>query len=276
MRIDAHQHFWLYDSQRDAWITEEMSTIRRNFLPNDISHTLKNNHFDGAVAVQADQSHQETRFLVELAQVYKMIKGVVGWVDLRSPQVEQYLADFAQNDIIKGFRHIVEGEQDADFLTTDEFQNGISQLTKYGFTYDLLIHPRHYASTLACVRANPTQKFMLDHMAKPAIRTQEYADWALFIEELSSYANVYCKVSGLATEADWSNYHVAQFEPYIHHVISCFGKNRICFGSDWPVCLLAASYEQSLQIVAENLHDFTTEELDMFWGINASKFYNLK
>ena len=276
MRIDAHQHFWIYDSIRDSWINDDMSILQRNFLPNDISYTLKQNNFDGAIAVQADQSHQETSFLVELAEVYKMIKGVVGWVDLESDNIIDYLEKFSNHKVIKGFRHIVEAEPSGDFLTRDNILRGIEQLTKYNYTYDLLIRPRHYQSTLKCVKLNPNQKFMLDHIAKPPIKSQEFEDWALFIEDLASYQNVYCKVSGLATEANWSNWKLDQFTQYIDHVIKCFGKDRICFGSDWPVCLLAASYEQSIEIVQSKLSDFSSEELDKFWGLNAVEFYNIK
>lgn len=276
MRIDAHQHFWLYDEVKDAWITDEMKVIQRNFLPNDISQTLKNNSIDGVVAVQADQSHRETEFLVELAGIYKVIKGVVGWVDLQSEQIYEHLAHFSKYSIIKGFRHIIEAEQEGNFILRDEFQRGLEALTKYNYTYDLLIRPRHYGSTLACVQHNATQKFMLDHIAKPPIKTQEFDDWAMFIEQLAKNKNVYCKVSGLATEADWKNWRLDQFSQYIHHVIACFGKDRVCFGSDWPVCLLAASYEESLAIVQDKLGDFSEEELSQFWGGNATRFYNLK
>ena len=276
MRIDAHQHFWIYDADKDVWITDSMHVIKRNFLPNDISYTLKQNNIDGAVAIQASQSHKETYFLTELAQVYKMIKGVVGWVDLRAPQIEEYLDDFKKHEIIKGFRHVVEGEPDGDFLIRDEFLRGIESLTKHDYTYDLLIRPRHYVSTLECVRVNPNQQFMLDHIAKPPIKSQEFEAWAQFIEVLASYPNVYCKVSGLATEADWTNWRLDHFSQYIDHVFAAFGKDRVCFGSDWPVCLLAASYEQCMEIVQDKLKDFTEEELNKFWGLNAVKFYNLK
>lgn len=276
MRIDSHQHFWLYDPERDSWITDEMSTIKRNFLPNDISQTLKDNRIDGVVAVQASQSNRESYFLAELAQVFKMIKGVVGWVDLHSSQIDEYLEEYQKHEIIKGFRHVIEGEPNGDFLSTDEFLRGIESLTKFDYTYDLLIRPRHYKSTLSCVKSNPNQKFMLDHIAKPPIKSQEFEDWAIFIEELASNPNVYCKISGLATEADWTNWKLDHFSQYIDHVIKSFGKNRICFGSDWPVCLLAASYEQSIEIVSDKLKDFTETELDQFWGLNAVNFYNLK
>lgn len=275
MRIDTHQHFWLFDPVRDAWITDDMDVIRRNFLPNDISQTLKDNRIDGVVAVQADQSHQETHFLVELSEVYKMIKGVVGWVDLRSSHLSEYLDEFKKHNIIKGFRHVIEGEPDGEFLIKDDFLRGIEQLTAFDYTYDLLIRPRHYQSTLECVRNNPNQKFMLDHIAKPPIKSQEFEEWGVFIENLSTYPNVYCKVSGLATEADWTNWRLDHFSQYLDHVFKCFGKDRICFGSDWPVCLLAASYEENIEIVESKLVYFTEEEKDNFWGLNAVKFYNL-
>ncbi len=275
MRIDAHQHFWLFDPVRDRWITEEMAVIRRDFLPNDIGQILKDNNFDGVVAVQADQSHQETDFLVELSGVYKLIKAVVGWVDLRSEAIDEHLAHFKRSPIIKGFRHIIEGEDDPDFLHRDEFLRGIAALTKQQYTYDLLIRPRHYASTLKCVSANPGQAFMLDHIAKPPIKTQEFDEWATFIDDLAQHKNVHCKISGLATEADWKHWTLDHFTQYIAHVVRCFGKDRVLFGSDWPVCLLAGGYEDSIRIVEDKLKDFTEAELKGFWGDNAVQFYSI-
>ncbi|MCI0922003.1 amidohydrolase family protein [Sphingobacterium rhinopitheci] len=276
MRIDAHQHFWLYNEVKDAWITDDMVVLKRNFLPNDISETLKRNGFDGAIAVQADQSHRETAFLVELSEYFKLIKGVVGWVDLRAERIEEHLEHFSKFPIIKGFRHIIEAEPEGDFLIREDFQRGLAALTKYNYTFDLLIRPRHYASTLLCVLNNPQQKFMLDHIAKPAIKTKEFDDWALFIEQLSKYPNVYCKISGLATEAEWKTWKLDHFSQYIDHVILSFGKDRVCFGSDWPVCELAATYEESIQIVEQKLDSFTAEEAEGFWGGVATKFYGLK
>ena len=276
MRIDTHQHFWLYNPVKDAWITDEMSAIQRNFLPNDISWTLKQQGFDGVIAVQADQSPQETQFLLELSQAYAMIKGIVGWVDLRSEHIDEYLNDYFKHAIIKGFRHVIEGEDDPDFLYRDEFLRGIASLTKHDYTYDLLIRPRHYASTLKCVEANPGQAFVLDHIAKPPIKTQEFSEWAKFIEDLSSYSNVHCKISGLGTEADWKHWKLDHFTEYLDHVTACFGKDRLMFGSDWPVCLLAGSYEDALKIVEHRLGDFNEDELKGFWGNNAVKFYGLK
>lgn len=276
MRIDAHQHFWLFDPVRDAWITDDMQSIRHDFLPNDISQTLKSNGFDGIVAVQADQSHRETEFLVELSEVYKVIKGVVGWVDLRSDSINDHLQHFQKFPIVKGFRHVIEAEADDDFLIHEDFQRGIQALTPYGYTYDLLIRPRHFDSTLACVKANPNQKFMLDHIAKPNIKHAEFDQWAKFIAELAENTNVYCKISGLVTEADWRTWKIEDFSRYIEHAVSEFGRDRIVFGSDWPVSLLAATYEQVVEIAHENILDFTAEELRAFWGENAVNFYGLK
>ena len=276
MRIDSHQHFWLYDPVKDAWITDDMKVIQRNFLPNDISKTLKDNRIDGVVAVQADQSIRETEFLVELATAYKMIKGIVGWVDLRAEDIESQLLKFSDFPAIKGFRHIVEAEAEGDFLIQPEFQRGIKALTKYKYSYDLLVRPVHYASTLKCVADNPEQQFMLDHMAKPAVAAGEFAEWAAFITALSAFPNVYCKISGLVTEADWKAWSIADFELYIRHAVDSFGKRRICFGSDWPVSTLAATYEQLLEISEAYLEGFTDIEKADFFGGNAVRFYNLK
>lgn len=276
MKIDSHAHFWLYNIQKDAWITDDMKVIQRNFLPNDVSWTLKENGIDGIVAVQADQSLAETQFLVELAQAYKVVKAVVGWVDLRSDDLEDQLQAFSEYPVIKGFRHIVEAEQDADFLTRFEFQRGIEALTSRNYTYDLLVSKYQYNSTLQCVCNNPNQKFMLDHIAKPAIAKGEFEEWADFIVKLAKFPNVYCKISGLVTEADWKTWAVADFGNYISHAVENFGKKRVCFGSDWPVSLLGATYEQVLEIANIHTSNLTEAEKADFWGLNAVRFYNIK
>lgn len=273
MRIDAHQHFWIYDAQRDAWITDRMQAIQRDFLPTDLAPLLRENDIDGVVAVQADQSHHETQFLVDLSSIYQMIKAVVGWVDLASDEVDHHLEHFAQFPIIKGFRHVVEGEEDLDFLTRPAIQRGMEALTKWGYTYDLLIRPRHFESTLNCVANNPNQQFVLDHLAKPDVRSGAFDEWAAFIQQMSNFPNVACKISGLVTEADWANWDTADFVPYIDHAIEHFGKDRILFGSDWPVSLLAADYKQVVDVAYSRLHDFSEEELAAFWGGNARRIY---
>ncbi len=275
MRIDSHQHFWRFDPVRDRWITAEMDMIRQDFMPADLKPILQRNGFEACIAVQADQSHLETDFLVALAIQNSFIKGVIGWVDFRSPQIGEYLKKYKKQPLIKGFRHVVEAEADPDFLIRDSFQNGLAQLVQYGFTYDLLVSPKHYASVLTCVSNNPEQQFILDHIAKPPIKIQEFDDWAHFIEQLSSFPNVSCKVSGLATEADWNSWKLENFARYLEHVFACFGHHRIMFGSDWPVCLLAASYEEGIAIVESKLDTFDTNQRDAFWALNAVKIYNL-
>ncbi|WP_286849692.1 MULTISPECIES: amidohydrolase family protein [Sphingobacterium] len=275
MRIDTHQHFWKFDPIRDRWITEEMQVIRRDFSPLDIQFVLERNGFGGSVAVQADQSKEETAYLVQLANDYPFIKGVVGWIDLQAADIRQQLDAYQSDTVIKGFRHIVEGEADPDFLIRPAVLNGLKALADYGYTYDLLIRPRHYVATLDCVQQNPNLQFVLDHIAKPPIKSKAFDEWAAFIDALSAFPNVVCKVSGLATEAHWEGWKLDDFKQYLEHIFARFGKERIMYGSDWPVCLLAASYEESIAIVEDKLGQFTAAEKNAFWAENAIRVYNL-
>ncbi|RKF30780.1 amidohydrolase [Sphingobacterium siyangense] len=275
MRIDTHQHFWKFDPIRDSWITEEMQVIKRDFSPLDIQFVLERNGFGGSVAVQADQSKEETAYLVQLANDYPFIKGVVGWIDLQAADIRQQLDSYQSDTVIKGFRHIVEGEADPDFLIRPAILNGLKALADYGYTYDLLIRPRHYAATLDCLQQNPNLQFVLDHIAKPPIKSKAFDEWATFIDALSAFPNVVCKVSGLATEADWEGWKLDDFKQYLEHIFARFGKERIMYGSDWPVCLLAASYEESIAIVEDKLGQFTAAEKNAFWAENAIRIYNL-
>lgn len=276
MRIDAHQHLWLYSPETHGWINDEMEIIRRNFLPNDISYTLKKNRIDGVVAVQASESLDENKFLMEMAGAYAMIKGIVGWVDFADPEIEARLQEYAQTPIMKGFRHIIEADKDPDYLIRDDFLKGIELLGKYGFTYDLLIKPIHFKGTRECVQQYPDQKFVLDHIAKPNVKNKEFGEWAQFIENLSGYQNVYCKISGLVTEAEWNTWETSDFEQYIAHAVASFGMKRLMFGSDWPVSLLSTSYEDWLNVCESFFKNFSEEDKAMFWGGNAVKFYGLK
>lgn len=275
MRIDTHQHFWQFDPVRDSWITDEMKAIQRDFTPLDIQFVLERNGFSGTVAVQASQSDEETNYLVQLSKDYPFIKGVVGWIDLQAENISEQLENYRAVQVLKGFRHVVEGEADPDFLIRPAVLNGLKALADYGYTYDLLIRPRHYKATLQCVDQNPNLQFVLDHIAKPPIKTREFDEWAAFIDALAAYPNVVCKVSGLATEADWAGWKLDDFKQYLDHIFTCFGKQRIMYGSDWPVCLLAASYEESIAIVEDKLGDFTAAEKKAFWAENAIRIYNL-
>jgi L-fuconolactonase len=275
MKIDSHQHFWKYHPVKDAWITDDMKVIQRDFLSVDLLPLLQENHIDGCIAVQADQSEYETHFLLLLAKENDFIKGVVGWVDLCGENLESRLEHFTQFKKLKGFRHIVQGEADENFLLQEDFCRGIAKLEKYNFTYDILIFPRHLPVAIKFVKKFPNQKFVIDHLAKPNFKQTDFTEWEKGIREIASFPNVYCKVSGLVTEADWNDWTEADFTYCLSVVTEAFGINRLMFGSDWPVSLLAASYVQSCAIVENYFSKFSTEEQDRIWGKNATEFYNL-
>ena len=275
MKIDSHQHFWNYHPVKDAWISDDMKVIQRDFIPADLLPILKENHIDGCIAVQADQSEEETHFLLGLADENDFIKGVVGWVDFRANNITERLQYFSQFKKLKGFRHIVQAEAEDDFLLREDFCNGIAQLEKYNFTYDILILPKHLQYAAAFVKRFPSQYFVIDHLAKPNIKENDFSDWERGITELATYKNVYCKVSGMVTEADWHNWKTEDFSYCLDVLVANFGIDRLMFGSDWPVSLLAASYEQSSAIVQDYFSKFSKEDQDKIWGGNAIKFYNL-
>ena len=275
MKIDAHQHFWKYHPVKDAWITDDMKVIQRDFMPEDLEPVLLQYEFDGCVAVQADQSEQETLFLLELAEEHSFIKGVVGWVDLRAPNIDERLEYFSTFPKLKGFRHIVQGEPQDDFLLRKDFCRGISFLQQYQFTYDILIHPRHLKYTKEFVQRFPNQRFVIDHLAKPFIKEQIWEEWKSDMDAVGELSNVHCKISGMVTEADWKNWKVDDFTIYFESVWECFGPQRVMFGSDWPVCLVAADYKQVCQIIEEHTVFLSKAEKAKLWGLNAQQFYNL-
>jgi len=275
MKIDSHQHFWKYHPVKDAWISDEMKVIQRDFLPGDLLLLLKENDFDGCVAVQADQSEEETNFLLLLAKENQFIKGVVGWIDLRANNLESRLEHFSKFEKIKGFRHIVQGEPDDGFLLQEDFCKGIEKLAKYNFTYDILIFPKHLPVAVEFVKKFPNQKFVIDHLAKPDFKKADFTAWEKGIIEIARCPNVMCKVSGLVTEADWNNWIATDFTYCLDVVTTAFGLDRLMFGSDWPVSLLAASYAESRIIVEHYFSKFPKADQDKFWGGNAIKFYHL-
>ena len=275
MKIDAHQHFWKYHPVKDAWITDDMKMIQRDFMPEDLEPVLLQYEFDGCIAVQADQSEQETLFLLELAEQHSFIKGVVGWVDLRAPNIDERLEYFSTFPKLKGFRHIVQGEPQDDFLLRKDFCRGISFLQQYQFTYDILIHPRHLKYANEFVRLFPNQRFVIDHLAKPFIKEQIWEDWKKDLDSVAEMDNVHCKISGMVTEADWKNWKMDDFTIYFEGVWESFGPQRVMFGSDWPVCLVAADYKQVCQIIDEHTVFLSTPEKAKLWGLNAQQFYNL-
>lgn len=274
-RIDSHEHFWIYNPIRDTWIDDSMSAIKKDFLPEQVKPLLDKNKMDGGIAVQADQSETETLYLLELARKFKFIKGVVGWVDFKAKNIGERLEYFSQFETLKGFRHIVQSEPQVDYLLHPDFCRGISLLTKYNFTYDILIYPEHLKYALGFVRKFPHQKFVIDHIAKPYIKEGLIDEWKSDLQPFSFYENVYCKIAGLVTEADWTKWKESDFKPYIDVAIEIFGTDRVMFGSDWPVCLTSANYREVCDIINNNTLSLSTEEKDNLWGNNCITFYNL-
>lgn len=274
IKIDAHQHFWHYNPDKHDWINEKMSIIQKDFLPKDLQTVYTKNGIDGCIAVQTDQTEAETKFLLALAEEYDFIKGVVGWVDLSANNLEERLVYFSQFEKLKGFRHIVQAEPDPEFMLQKDFQYGISCLARYNFTYDILIFPTQLAAALETVKNFPNQKFVINHMAKPYIKRGKVDGWENYIRALGECPNVSCKVSGMITEADWEKWALSDFIPYLDIIFDAFPNDRILFGSDWPVCLVAGSYQNVKGILAHYTQHLSPKEHSEIWGENALNFYN--
>ncbi len=275
MTIDAHQHFWQFDPIRDAWIDDTMHVIRKDFLPQDLQPLLKKHGVAGCIAIQADQSEKETEFLLKLAEDNAFVKGVVGWVDLIAEDLEQRLAYYSTNQFFKGVRHIAQGEADDYFLRTD-VQQGIRRLSQFDLTYDILIYAHQLPAAIALVRSFPNQRFVVDHMAKPKISKGIDATYKRNIEEIASFSNVYCKLSGMVTETKDMTWTISDFTPFLDLIITSFGPDRLIYGSDWPVCLLAAEYQAQLSIIKNYISTFSDNDQTKIMGGNAFNFYNLK
>ncbi|HRI79083.1 MAG TPA: amidohydrolase family protein [Cyclobacteriaceae bacterium] len=274
MTIDAHQHFWKYLRERDTWITDEMGALKWDFQPEDLHPLLTKNKIEGCVVVQVDQSEKETENLIKLAQSHSFIKGVVGWTDLSSTSVQVRLEHYHQFSEVKGFRHIVQSEPDG-FLLRKAYCRGIDLLHQYDFTYDILIYPQHLPEALTFIKKFPHQKFVIDHLAKPLIREHKIKPWKQQLQQIAMHENVYCKLSGMVTEADWKNWKATDFTPYMETVMESFGPKRVMYGSDWPVCLLAANYHQQFDIVRAFIESFSPLEKKAILGENAVRFYHL-
>jgi L-fuconolactonase len=274
MRVDSHQHFWRYSEAEYPWMQPDWP-IRRDYLPQHLASELNDHGLDGCVAVQARQSLAETRWLLELADASPIIKGVVGWVDLRSPQVSEQLAEVSRHPRLVGVRHVVQDEPDDHFMLGAEFQRGIAQLRDHALTYDLLVFPRQLPAAIELVRTFPDQPFVLDHLAKPLIRDGILSPWQEDLRELAKSPNVMCKVSGLVTEARWNTWHPDDFAPYLDVAIEAFGEDRLMFGSDWPVALLAGTYAQAFNLAQDYLSHLGCEAEAKIFGRNAARFYAL-
>lgn len=274
-KIDAHQHFWQYKAEEYTWIDDSMPELRRDFLPEDLQPLLKQQQFEGSVVVQARQNIIETEWLLHLADRYDFIKGVVGWVNLCSDDLDLQLEKYSATKKFSGVRHVVQDEPDENFMLRKDFQQGIGKLAKYGLAFDILIYPGQLPRAIQLVRNFPGQVFVLDHMAKPQIRKQVVQPWKQHMEELAKFQNVACKISGMVTETDFYGWKANDFKPYMDAVVNAFGIRRILIGSDWPVCTLAGKYGEVIGMAVDYIGQFSQHEREMILGTNAVRVYSL-
>jgi L-fuconolactonase len=274
-KLDAHQHFWRFEPQEYAWIDKSMGTLRRDFLPPALQPILASAGISGTVAVQARQTVEETRWLLALSAQYNFIRGVVGWVPLLASNVGEILADLSSHIRLRGVRHVLHDEADPFYMLQEDFQRGIRELKRYGLAYDLLIFERHLPQTIRFVDAHPDQVFIVDHLAKPRVKAHELSPWRENIRELARRPNVYCKISGLITEADQQRWKPEDLEPYLQTVLAAFGPKRLLFGSDWPVCLLAGQYQQWVTVVEHLVSRLSPTEQEWVWSCTAQLAYRL-
>ncbi|MBI1342268.1 MAG: amidohydrolase family protein [Terrimonas sp.] len=274
MTIDSHMHFWQYQEIKDEWITEEMKILKKDYLPETIAPSLRRNGIDAVVAVQASQSELETHFLVELSRTHDMIRGVVGWIDLQNDNIQERLEYFSRYPIIRGWRHLIQGEPD-DFMKREAFRRGIRALHPFDQTFDILIYHHQLKAALDFVAAFPEQQFVIDHCAKPGIAEKKIDEWKIHIREMARHPGVYCKISGLLTEAKWKEWSPADFYPYLDVVFEAFGTDRILFGSDWPVILLSGMYVQWKSLIEKYMENASEDDKVKLFGANAERFYTL-
>jgi L-fuconolactonase len=275
MRIDAHHHFWRYDPAEYGWISESMPAIRRDFFPADLEAEIRAVGVEGAISVQARQSLEETRWLLELAGGSDFIKGVVGWIPLAAADVRAQLDALSGEAMLVGIRHIVQDEPDENFILGEDFNRGVAALKEYQLAYDILVYERHLPQAAEFVDRHPQQVFVLDHLAKPRAKENELEPWRTNIRRMAERPNVYCKLSGLATEADWQHWTEPQLRPYLEAALEAFGPQRLMFGSDWPVCLLAATYRRWHDLVAEFCSRLSISEQARIFGGTAIEAYGL-
>jgi L-fuconolactonase len=275
MNIDAHQHFWIYDPAEYGWVDDSMPGLRRDFLPADLKPELDRNNFQGCVAVQARQTLEETQWLLRLAEENPFVLGVVGWVDLRSPHLRDDLSALAKNPKLVGVRHVVQAESDDRFLLQPDFLRGIAALEEFDLAYDILIYPKHLPVAAEFVSRFPRHRFVLDHLAKPFIKRGVLQPWQAQLKQLASFSNVFCKLSGMVTEADWDHWTPEHITPYLDAAFECFGVERLMIGSDWPVCTLAASYTRTMDVVKDYLMKYPGNARSAVLGGNAAKFWKM-
>jgi L-fuconolactonase len=274
LQVDTHQHFWTYDPDRYAWIDDRMTALRRDFLPPDARREMDAARVGACVAVQAQQTLDETASLLALSDQFPFIIGVVGWVDLQAPDVDAQLARVADHPRLVGVRHVVQDEPDG-FLERPAFRRGLARLERLDLTYDILVYARQLPGAVAVARAFPRQRFVLDHLGKPDVRGAEYQAWRGELNELAALPNVCCKLSGLVTEADWHSWTPAQLRPYLDAALDAFGPDRLMIGSDWPVCTLAAGYKDVIDLARDAIGEYSVAEQERMLGGTACEFWNI-
>ncbi len=275
MTIDSHHHFWKYSASEYGWIDDNMARIRRDFLPADLEKEIRAAGIDGVVSVQARETVEESDALLGFADRRAFIKGVVGWVPLIDPAVGDELDRLRANPKFRGVRHVLQGEPDDRYMLREDFDRGVGMLAGRNLVYDILIFERHLPQTLQLVDRHPNQVFVLDHIAKPRIRDNMLSPWQSRIVELAHRPNVYCKVSGMVTEADYKTWTPQQLKPYFDTVISAFGPKRVMFGSDWPVCLVACEYGRWAELVRGWVAELSADEQQRVMGDTAIEAYGL-
>lgn len=274
MKIDSHQHFWKYDPVEYAWIDESMAVLKEDYLPERLAPILRSAAVDGTVAVQASTTVSETRYYLELAQAHAFIRGVVGWVNLCAPDVVAILADLSAQPKLVGIRHVLQAEPD-DFMARADFRRGIGSLAQFGLSYDILVHARQLPAAIDLARAFPEQRFVLDHLGKPGIRLAALEPWRTHIRQLAELPNVYCKLSGMVTEANWKRWTPGDLAPYLDVALETFGARRCMVGSDWPVCTLAGDYMRVTDVVSAYISRLSLEDQSAILGGTAASFYRL-
>jgi len=273
--IDAHQHFWQYDAAEYGWIDDGMASLRHNFLPSDLYPEITQAGVGGTIAVQARQTILETKWLLELAAANSFIRGVVGWAPIAEASFPALIEELASDPKLVGLRHVVQAEPDG-FLDGDAFNKGIGALAETALVYDLLVVERQLPEAILFVDRHPNQIFVLDHLAKPRIAEAELEPWASNMKELAKRENVYCKLSGMVTEADWRHWAISSLQPYVDVALEAFAPRRLMFGSDWPVCTVAATYSKWISTVGDLLAKLSSEERARVFSETAVEAYRLK
>lgn len=277
MKIDSHHHFWKYSAAEYPWIDDSMQVLRADFTGEALKPAIQAAQVDAVVSVQAQQTMDETLWLLQQAQQYPFVAGVVGWVPLQSKQIDQHLEQMHRHDLLKGVRHVVQDEADDQFILGESFNHGVSRLSGYGLVYDILIFARHLPQTVRFVDRHPEQVFVLDHIAKPTIKRAEFdRSWAQGIQQLAQREHVACKFSGVVTEVRDDQWDIHTLRPYWDTAIEAFGSQRLMFGSDWPVCLLKTNYQQWFEVVSELASELSPAEQENFWANNAARIYSLR